>query len=168
MRLLDPWRRELRALIPRGFLRLCRGDGLFVSDVNRQCDAWQPAAQKMKEQDFEPEVAADGLLRIGVNTEKLRALWDTLAEENKEICGDHPLRELAVRLERHGAPLADQPREILYRIMKDLDGGAFETLDTWLRPCLSERQRKHLPLPSAGGKMILWALCHEEGENGGC
>ena len=167
MRLLDPWRRELRALIPRGFLRLCRGDGLFVSDVNRQCDAWQLAAQKMKEQGFEPEVNPGGLVRIGVNEEKLRALWEALGEYT-EIRGEEPLRELAVRLERHGAPLADQPREILYRIMKDLDGGEYAKLDAWLRPCLAERQRKHLSLPSAGGKMILWALCHEEGEDTGC
>lgn len=168
MRLLDPWRRELRALIPRGFLRLCRGNGLFVSDMNRQYDAWPEAAQRMKEQGFEPEVGSDGLLRIGVSEEKLRALWEALAEETKETCGDHPLRELAVRLERHGAPLADQPREILYRIMKDLDGGEYLKLDAWLRPCLSERQRKHLPLPAAGGKMILWALNNEEGEDEGC
>ena len=35
MSALDPWRQELRGMIPRGFLRRDQGDGLFVSDYPR-------------------------------------------------------------------------------------------------------------------------------------
>jgi len=166
MSLLDPWRRELRGLIPRGFLRLDRGEGLFLSDAPRQESAWRPAAEKMKEKGYTAELTDSGLLRIGVTAGKLRALWETLDTETNATHRGEPLRDLALRLDARKEPLEEQPRAILYRIMKDLDRKEFARLDDWLRPCLAERQRLHLPLPAAGGRMILWAL--KEGAEDGC
>ena len=166
MSLLDPWRRELRGLIPRGFLLLDRGDGLFVSDMCRQYNAWGAAAHAMAERGYEPALTEDDLLGIGVTADKLRALWETLDTETNETHRCAPLRDLALRLDARKEPLEEQPRAILYRIMKDLDRKEFARLDAWLRPCLAERQRMHLPLPAAGGRMILWAL--KKGAEDGC
>ena len=167
MSALDPWRRELRALIPRGFLRRDLSPSfLFVSDYPRLPGAEQ-ITRTLREAGFLPH-AAEGLCHIEAADEKYRALFSCLPcpsvtprEDTLYACS------LAQRLLKAESPPDQQPLQLLGQWMKRLDGGDAHVIDEiagYCALCL----RQHLPLPSAAGKLILCALSDQEGGDRPC
>ena len=169
MRLLDAWRRELRALIPAGFLRRDRGGALFVSDFPRRAADGAFLFQSLADAGYTAETGADGLARIGVTRRKLRAFLDALpASRPAPTESTLALYALADCLERHPAPLEDQRTADLYEIIKLLDQEDQTALESRLRPLIALRQREKAPLPAAGGRMIFAYLSGKEGADESC
>jgi len=162
MSILHAWRGELRPLIPRGFLRRDRGAALFISDFPRHDNA-RAVQDALTAAGFTVGIQ-NGAACIGVTEEKLRTLLAGMPSAAAAPTDETlPLWALARRLEAAEAPLAAQPRDMLYETLKALDAGDLARLDNYLRPRMAEMQRKKLPLPAAAGKMILWALAERKG-----
>ncbi|MBQ9264770.1 MAG: hypothetical protein IJ189_11280 [Clostridia bacterium] len=157
MNALDAWRQETRTLIPRGFLRRdAAEDGLFISDYPRMPDeaavtnALQAAGYTVR--------VRDGLAHMDGTEEKYRAFLASLPCPAVQPEDDTLYAySLAQRLIRADVPIEHQPLLPITRLLKQLDAGdawAIDHLAAYAAVC----QRKKLPLPSAAGKIILYAL----------
>lgn len=168
MSALDAWRREIRSLIPRGFLRRDAGDGaVFVSDYPR----WEGAGEtteRLTAAGYAVTVR-EGLAHIDGSREKYLRLLSALP------CPDGaPTDEtlyafsLARRLTAAASPPEAQPLLLLGQWMKRLDGGdagVIPEIAAYAARCRREKR----PLPSAAGKLILCALFdHEQGGTPSC
>lgn len=156
------WREELRALIPRGFVRRDQEEGLFISDYPR----WG------REETVSAALLAAGftvclshsLARIDGQCAKYRALLLNLppAEISPPREENLYLHALALRLLRAQTPLERQPIPPLRLTLKYLDAGDLGGLSQKLPPLLALLQRRGEPLPSAAGTLILNALAERE------
>lgn len=159
MSALDAWRREIRPLIPRGFLRRDQGSGLFISDFPRFGGADETEAALCA---LGYRVERDGqLARIDGDFQKYQALAASLADgEFVPADTDFPLYALGQRLARHGTPLENQPMEWIRFTMKCLDAGNDEEILRQLPAGTALLQRLHQPLPALAGALILDELFH--------
>ena len=164
---LDAWRRELRVLIPRGFLRRDQGDSLFVSDYPRHISEAE-TTQALKQAGYSVRVenklaAADGSLH------KYRALAAALSLEVPRMTDENlALYALADRLLRYGGEVAEENLPLLRLTLKAIDGGDLSGLAQRLPPACAEAQRKHISLPQAAGMLIFQALCEWERSDSPC
>lgn len=154
MSALEEWRQQIRALIPRGFLRRDQGEGLLISDFPR-FDGREAVIAALEEAGF-IVVLAGVMARIDGSTrrylqlqERLRAFTDIPDD------GALPLWALGQRLARASVPLEEQPRSALRLTLKCLDAGEEEALLRLLPPRLAVLQRQHQPLPALAGALIL-------------
>lgn len=159
MSALAPWRAEVRALIPRGFLRRDPGDALFISDYPRLCDGAAVGNALAGAGFFAAE--GGGLSRIDAEPEKYRALMRALTPGEIPAPTDETLylRALALRLLRAQTPPERQEIAPLRLALKCLDAGDLAALSGRLPPLLAAMQRRGAPLPSAVGALIFRALC---------
>ncbi len=167
MSILSPWRQELKALIPRGFLRRDRENGLFISDYPRQGGA-EGITCALEAAGYTVRIQEEAA-RIGVTEGKLNELMESLGSPAPAPGEDTlSLWALGTRLSSIAVPLSRQPVDLLYETLKHLDQGDLRGLEQYLRPRIALCQRRGLPLPGAAGKMILWALTQAEGEETPC
>lgn len=159
MSALDKWRREIRPLIPRGFLRRDQGSGLFISDFPR-LGLGQEEAQALRARGFRVEMASQ-LARIDGEMEKYRQLADQLKYEAfLPDEGDYPLYDLGKRLMKRMEPIKEQPMEWIRFTMKCLDARQDGEIMRLLPPAIALLQRQHRPLPSLAGALIMDDLFH--------
>lgn len=162
---LDAWRREVRALLPRGFLRRAQeSDALFVSDLPRHTEDTESVLTALAGVGFRAG-ERNGLLYIDGTEEKYRALAERFPPcPPPGFVGQNAyLYYLALRLLRHPVPPEEQPPELLRLTLKMLDAGDESGLARELPPLLAACQRKKTPLPTAAGQMILDYLSSKEG-----
>ena len=162
---LDMWRREVRALLPRGFLRRAQeGDALFISDLPRHMENAEGVLAALAGVGFRAE-EKNGLLYIDGTEEKYRALAERFPPcPPPDFDGQNAyLYSLALRLLRHSVPPGEQPPALLRLTLKALDAGDESGLARELPPLLAACQRKKKPLPTAAGQMILDYLSDKEG-----
>ncbi len=154
MNVLDPWRRALRPLIPRGFLRRDQGDGLFVSDYPRYGDA-EAVSARIEAAGFQAEIAG-GLARIAPETSTAAALLDAAAPCQPTVTDENLfLYSLARRIAGANAPLTPETEKAVWTALKLLDAGDMQGLYRFLSPAAALAQRRHRPLPGGLGRMIL-------------
>ncbi len=167
MSALTPWRRELRALIPRGFLRRDQDAAyLFVSDYPRFPEA-ERVTRSLAEAGFLPRITGS-LCHLQAADEKYIALFAALPCPATAPRDDTLYAfSLAQRLLKADVPLEKQPLRLLGQWMKRLDGADARAVDD-IAACCALYQRRRLPLPSAAGKLILYALSDLEGGDGPC
>ena len=116
MSALDLWRSELRALIPRGFLRRDQGEGLFLSDFPRRGVYAFPA---LKAAGFDA-VEIRGLARIDGSLDKYRELEAALPAFTPAPRDDTLyLFSLARRLTRFGGDITAENLPLM-RILPSL------------------------------------------------
>ena len=163
MNALTPWRREVRALIPRGFLRRDQGDGLLISDYPRFAGADEITARLVRA-GYRVELR-DGLAHVDGGADRYVRLI------RESACPQAPPREdtlalgaLARRLARENVPPEEQPLAPLRLTLKYLDAGDLDGLYRALALAIALLQREKRPLPAAAGKWILCALAEREGE----
>ncbi len=167
MSVLDPWRRELRRLIPRGFLRRDQAAGLFASDYPRFPGA-EDVTNTLLRAGFRV-TAESGLARIDGSEEKYHA-WFAHLPCPDAVPDDETLYavSLARRLVRAETPPEEEPLAGYPALLKALDEGrsgeAAEGAAAWAALC----QRQGRKLPSAAGKLILLALTERKGEETIC
>ena len=167
MSALDPWRRELRSLIPRGFLRRDQGTWLFASDYPRFAGAEDVTAALLGA-GYRVTVEAD-VARIDGNKEKYHALFTHLPCPDA-VPDDETLYavSLARRLIRAETPVDEEPMNGYPALLKALDEGnwrqAADDTAAWAAVC----QRQGRKLPSAAGKLILLGLSERKGEKTTC
>lgn len=163
---LDTWRRELRALIPRGFLRRDQGDGLFVSDYPRhinEADTTQAVMLAGYTVRVENQLASvDGSLH------KYQALAALPPETLRRTDENLALYALADRLLRFGGDATEENLALLRLTMKAIDSGDLPGLAQRLPPACAEAQRKHISLPKAAGLLIFQALKEWERSDSPC
>ena len=157
MSALDLWRRELRLIIPRVFLRRDQGDGLFVSDYPRQGESAAVSA-RLREMGFSVTVRGTTAY-LDASADRYQALLNALPQTEPEPAEDAlPLYALAQRLLRGGAPFTPEAVSAVRLSLKMLDAGDFSGLYRALSPLSAEAQRKRQPLPAALGRLILFSL----------
>ena len=163
---LSVWREEVRALIPRGFLRRDRGEAALISDYPRYPGALA-VTEKLRAAGFAVRLAGEGAHLDGTEekyAQLLAALPKTVPPPTPDTLF---LYSLAQRLMREEAPLRLQPRELLSLTLKALDAGEEEMLYQKLAPQIALLQRRRQTLPAAAGAMILAKLT-EKGEEESC
>ena len=154
MNVLDPWRRTLRPLIPKGFLRRDQGDGLFVSDYPRYGDA-EAVSARIEKAGFRVN-GTDGLARIIPKAGTLAALLDDVPVCQPPITDETLfLYSLARRIAETNAPLTPETESAVWTALKYLDAGDMQALYRFLSPAAALAQRKHRPLPGGLGRIIL-------------
>ena len=167
MSVLDAWRREVRALIPRGFLRRAQGEGLFVSDYPRF-----PGAEKGTESLLAAgfRVKMDGsIARIDVCEDKARAFLRGLPLTDVPPTDETlPIWALAQRLVRADGPVTDPSLDWLTGLLKRLDEGRVNEAAAELAARAAVCQRRHAPLPGAAGRLLLLALSERKGDEKTC
>lgn len=163
---LAPWRREARALIPRGFLRRDQGDQLLVSDYPRFPGA-EEVTFRLRQAGFQVLIR-DGLACLDGTTEKYASLLRSLPPASGAAPGQDllPLWSLGKRLCREKT--ACQPCAVLRTILKAWDAGDLTGLYGTLAPVIAKMQREKQPLPAAAGVMLLAALDEEKGDPPSC
>jgi len=159
---LFPFRRVLRPLIPRGFLRRDQSsEYLFVSDYPRFPGA-EDVTRSIERAGFSVFAEA-GLAHITPQSDTLFLLLSSLPCPRSAPRDDTLYaHSLARRLLSQGAPESGQPVRELMQWMKRLDEKdpfVFADIGAYCALC----QREKRPLPSLAGKMILCALNEEEG-----
>ena len=160
MSALDAWRRELRPLIPRGFIRRDQGEGLFVSDYPRHGEEAAVSAS-LREHGFSVFLR-DSLACVDASPEKYRALLDGLPDAAPPVTEETlNLYALANRLIRGGADFSKDALPALRLTLKYLDTKDWKGLYQALSPLSSFAQRQHKPLPAALGRLILFSLSEE-------
>ena len=160
MSALDPWRRELRGLIPRGFLRRDQGEGLFVSDYPRHGEE-AAVSGVLRDQGFSVSVR-DPLAYIDASPEKYRELLECVPEADIAPTEETlALYALGMRLIRSKAEFSSVALPTLRLTLKYLDGKDWKGLYGALPPLAALAQREHRPLPAALGKLILFSLSEE-------
>lgn len=167
MSALTPWRRELRALIPRGFLRRDQGDGLLISDYPRFGDAEEITGRLLRA-GYRVELRGDLACLDGL-PEKYAGLirecvWVPVPPRQDTLA----LWALAQRLIREDVPPEEQPLGALRLTLKRLDAGDLAGLYGALAPEIARLQREKRPLPAAAGAWILCALADGKGEGLTC
>lgn len=159
MSALEIWRRQIRPMIPRGFLRRDQGEGLLISDFPRFEDGEQ-AANRLRQAGFSVDCHG-GMARIDGTKEKYQALWDGLSIGPLSLTDEIlPLYALGRRLEVRKVPLEYQPMDLIHLTLKYLDAGDEEGLLRLLPPRIALLQRRRLSLPSLAGALILNHLVH--------
>lgn len=164
MKPLDGWRRELRTLIPRGFLRRDQSpEYLFVSDFPR-FEGAEDTAGRLRNAGFTVRIAG-GLAHLDAGREKYAALLRALpcpcvttTDDNLFACS------LARRLCEADTPIERQPLRRIGQWMKRLDAENRQVIPE-IAAYAARCQREGRPLPSAAGKVIFCALAHAEGGN---
>ena len=167
MSALDAWRRELRRLIPRGFLRRDQGAGLFASDYPRFSGA-EGVTAALLGAGYRVTVEK-GLARIDGNEAKYHVFFTNLS------CPDVAPEDdtlyavsLARRLIRAATQPEEEPLSGYPALLKALDEGkwqeAADDAAAWAAVC----QRQGRKPPSAAGKLILIALIERKGEKTPC
>ena len=166
MSALDPWRREIRALIPRGFLRRDQGNALFVSDYPRFSGAEQITAA-LAGTGFRT-TQENGIARISPEDGKARAFLRALP------CMDAtPTDEtlfvycLARRLIRQGGT-ENEDISWLPGLLKRLDEGRLHAAAAEMAAEAALRQRLGAPLPAAAGRLLMLSLAERKGEESEC
>ena len=157
MKMLDAWRREVRSLVPRGFVRISRGEGLFASDYPR-FDGAQAVTRALRQAGY--QVTQEGpLARIDGTKEKYTAFLRALPCACP-IPSDDTLAafSLARRLMEVPPPLEDQPLFWIGSWIKIVDAGHFAQAEETLAAYTALCQRLHQPLPAAAGKILLLML----------
>ena len=165
---LGAWRQELRGLIPRGFLKMDRGAGLFVSDYPRGGGEAEITAA-LRAAGFCVTVQ-NQIARIDGTREKYAALLGTF-HAAAPLPTDETLflYALAQRLIRARTPIREQPVHLLGWTMKCLEMDAWEELRQRLPAQIALCQRERVPLPSAAGELIWNALTERmKGAEDGC
>ena len=150
---LDDWRREIRALIPRGFLRRDQGNGLFISDYPRFENA-EKVTEALNLAGFLVSPGAS-LALIDGGFEKYQILFSHLPPQRAPSDDNLMLWGLGKRLERYGGETREEDMPLLRAILKYLDGENFAALQKELRPVFALSQRMGRPLPAMAGKLIL-------------
>ncbi|MBR3742048.1 MAG: hypothetical protein IKN04_16605 [Clostridia bacterium] len=154
MNVLEPWRRTLRPLIPKGFLRRDQRDGLFVSDYPRYGEA-EAVSARIEKAGFRVN-GTDGLARIIPKTGTLAALLDDVPVCQPPITDETLfLYSLARRIAETNAPLTPETESAVWTALKYLDAGDETGLYRFLSPAAALAQRKHRPLPGGLGRIIL-------------
>ena len=158
MSVLEPWRRALRPLIPKGFLRRDQVDGLFVSDYPRYGDA-ESVSARIEKAGFRVKIA-DGLARITPESETLAALLDAAPIFQPTVTDENLfLHSLARRIAEGNAPQTPETEKTVWTALKYLDAGDMTGLYRFLSPAAATAQRMHCALPGGIGKMILgWLI----------
>ena len=157
MSALDAWRRELRGLIPQGFLRRDQGEGLFVSDYPRHGEE-ESVSKALRERGFLVFIR-DSLAYIDAAPEKYQRLLDGVPDADIEPAEETlALYALAQRLIRSKADFSPEGLPVLRLALKHLDGKDWKGLYQALSPLSALAQRQHRPLPAALGKLILLSL----------
>ncbi len=154
---LAVWRKELRGLIPRGFLRRGQGDGLLVSDYPRHggvvetTKALLSAGYTVR---VENQLAfIDGCLP------KYQALAAALSDEKPcPTEGNLMLYALGSLLLRYGSDITEDNLPLLRLTLKSIDSEDLAGLARMLSSACAEAQRKHIGLPKAAGLLIFQAL----------
>ena len=154
MTALDEWRLKARALIPRGFLRRDRGDGLLISDYPRYPDGERVTAALM---DAGFRVRVDGQMAIlGLSPSRIDEQAGALTEHAPAPTDETLfLWALAQRIVRQGGPAAEADLPAIYLTLKLLDAGELSRLEKTLSPLSALAQRTRHSLPAAIGQMIL-------------
>ena len=154
MSALEIWRRQMRPLIPRGFLRRDQGEGLLISDFPR---FHVPGVEEALNRAGFCVCCQEGMARIDGTLEKYRELAESLLMEEIAISADNtlPLWALGKRLARHAAPLEQQPMDEIRLTLKCLDAGDTEALLRLLPARIALLQRRKAPLPALAGQLIL-------------
>ena len=165
MSALDLWRSELRALIPRGFLRRDQGEGLFLSDFPRRgVDAF-PA---LKAAGFET-VEIRGLARIDGSLDKYRELEAALPAFTPAPRDDTLyLFSLARRLTRFGGDITAETLPLVRMTLLCLDEKDDSFLLRRLPGDMALAQRQRLVLPRMAGQLILNFLYDQERREPSC
>ena len=167
MSALAAWRREIRALIPRGFLRRDQGEALFISDYPR-FSGGEAVTARLRAAGWRVAVAGQ-TARIDGTEETYRALLRALpcpdAAPNDDTLY---LCSLARRLIRAETPAEAQPLEGMPGLLKLLEQGRLDDAARETAAFAALCQRRGDPLPSAAGKLLLLALQEREGENSPC
>lgn len=156
------WRKELRGLIPQGFLRRDQGEGLYVSDFPR-FPGKEKVEKALMEAGFSLSIQGNAA-RIDGSREKYISLLRSLPEpcEISLTEENFALHQLGKRLAKQSVPLEAQPLSPILITLKALDEGNLPALLSLLPPILALLQREKKPLPAAAGKLILLALAHQE------
>ena len=157
MSALDPWRRELRGLIPRGFLRRDQGEGLFVSDYPRHGEE-AAVSGVLRDRGFSVSVR-DSLAYIDAAPEQYQKLLDGVPDADIAPTEETlALYALGMRLIRSKAEFSPEALPALRLTLKYLDAKDWKGLYQALSPLSTLAQRQHRPLPTALGKLILASL----------
>ena len=148
------------------FVRLADEDGaLLASDAPRRMDAYSlgEAITRLQAEGYAAWVTERNLLAIDWGELRWHSFGErhqacvTLAVPNEEA--QHALYALARLLIAHPAPLHDQPRALLRRLIK---AGAFKdglvNIAPELTASCAERLRRHEALPSAATGLLVQAL----------
>ena len=164
---LSAWRRELRALIPQGFLRRDQGDGLLVSDYPRRGGTEEITAA-LAAAGFTVRLE-NGLAYVDGSLQKYRALAATLTLEAPRMTDKNLfLYALGGRLLRYGGEVTEENLPLLRLTLKTMDGGDINALLRLLSPACAEAQRKQISLPKAAGLLIFQALWEWERSDSPC
>ena len=147
----------MRRLIPRGFLRRDQGDGLFVSDYPRH-GGGAPVSDALREAGFTVEIR-DGLAYVDGALKKYLDLAGGLRDTEVPLTEEcFWLRSLALHLQKTGADPCPDNLYLIRLTLKALDTGDLPGLERLLPPAVAEAQRKHIPLPKAAGRLILFTI----------
>lgn len=158
---LDAWRREIRGLIPRGFVRRDQGEGLFVSDYPRRM-AESAVSPALLEKGFTVEIAPEDLARIDASPARYRRLLESLpAATPRASDGALFLYALARRIEKTGIPFCAEALPTVRWTLKYMDAGDAPGLYRFLAPAAALAQREKRPLPAALGTLVLNFLKEE-------
>jgi len=164
---LDAWRHELRALIPRGFLRRDQGDSLFVSDYPRHSSEAE-TTQALKQAGYTVRIKKQ-MASVDGSLQKYQALPASLPLEAPRMTDENlMLYALADRLLRYGGEVTEENLPLLRLTLKAIDGGDVSWLAQRLPPACAEAQRKHIGLPKAAGTLIFQALKEWERRDSPC
>ena len=162
MKLLDGWRRQVRSVVPRGFIRRDQQTGALLASDFPRFDEAEKTARRLKEAGYTVHTM-DGVAHITPG-EDLFFRW--LRElPCPPVCPtDDTLFSYAMaqRLLREKAPMNRRHLSLLVELCKALDAGNFTYLNDFSQQ-LALCQRRHQPLPAAAGKLILCALYTLEG-----
>ena len=167
MKPLEPWRRELRGLIPRGFLRRDQSpSGVFASDYPGFPDA-DAVTARLQGAGYRVTIEK-GVAHLDGTADKYAALAGALPS-SAPVPTDGTLFSwsLARRLLDRGDPVTSSALPALGALAKRLDAGderAIEDFSAWA----ARRQRCHQPVPAAAGRLIFCFLSHREGGNAPC
>lgn len=154
---LDAWRRELRVLIPRGFLRRDQGNGLLVSDYPRHGGETETTKALMRA-GYTVRIE-NRLASVDGSLPKYQALAAALSDK-KPCLTDEKLMLYALGglLLRSGGEVTEENLPLVRMTLKYLDSNDLNLLARHLSPACADAQRKHIRLPKAAGQLILDAL----------
>ncbi len=164
---LDAWRQELRALIPRGFLRRDQGEGLLVSDYPRLGGAKETTVTLVRAGFTVRQ--ENGLAYVDGSLQKYQALAASLTPEAPRMTDENLfLYALGGRLLRYGGEVTAENLPLIRLPLKAIDGDDLPGLARLLPPACAEAQRKRIGLPKAAGLLIFQALWDEERSDSPC